>query len=57
MKIYSQDNGWAGCIIVIETSMENAIERMKGYYNFDPKCLIEEHPIEVGFEYCCLGDS
>lgn len=57
MKIYVQDHGTFGVILVTADNLEQARERMAngGYYNYDNITKIQEFELE-GFEYCNLGD-
>ncbi len=45
MKIYSQDNHWRGCVVVLARDMEHAIELMSGCLALDPYTEIVEHDI------------
>lgn len=56
MYIYTQDNGWRGSIIVIASTEEEALEKMKKYYNYDSENEIGKHEINKDFEWCDLGD-
>lgn len=60
LKIYTQDHGWAGVIIVTATSVEEAHKIMEEKYsypgNYDPKVEIEENEID-GFTYENRGDT
>lgn len=57
MKVYVQDHGVYGVIIVIAVNKEQASEKMAngGYYNYDKNTEIEEFELQ-DFEYCNLGD-
>lgn len=57
MKLYIQDRGVYGCIIVVANSVEQAKEYMSGEYNYNVNETIEEVEIKEGFVYCNLGDS
>lgn len=56
MKLYIQDCGWRGSIIVIANSESEARELMKNEYNYEPDGEIEEEEIRVGFIFTNLGD-
>lgn len=56
MKIFIQDNGFAGMIIVVAETEERARQFMWEYHNYDPKKSIQSFEIEYGFSYSCLGD-
>lgn len=59
MKIYVQENGWTGCIVVIANSRQEALEMMSDELNFDNRCKPEdllEFEIQHGWKYCNLGD-
>lgn len=59
MKIYTLDKGWAGSVVVIETSKERALEIMKQQHpeaNDDDLNCIEESEITEGFSFVNLGD-
>lgn len=57
MKVYVQDLGWRGVIIVTAMNLEQASEKMANgnYYNYDETVEIQEFELE-NFEYCNLGD-
>lgn len=60
MKIYTQDRGCYGCIVVIAENLDDAIKMMKDYYNYNPNHTISpvtEEDIVVGWAFCNLGDS
>lgn len=59
MKIYTLDHGWAGSVVVIETSKERALEIMKEQHPDTEDShigLIEEHDVVSGFSFSNLGD-
>ena len=57
MKVYVQDHGVYGVIIVTAVNLEQASEKMAngGYCNYDKNVEIEEFELQ-DFEYCNLGD-
>lgn len=57
MKMYVQDHGVYGVIIVAALNLEEAQKKMSSgdYYNYDKNTEIQEFDLE-GFEYCNLGD-
>lgn len=57
MKIFTQDHGWAGAIVVIASNETEARELMKGCYNYDVSVPVMEHEIKNGFRFVNLGDS
>lgn len=57
LKIFIQDNSWAGMIVVIATDEKQAREKMKQYYNYCEKKSILSHDIIEDFSYSCYGDS
>lgn len=56
MKIYTQDHGVYGSILVIAENLEAATQLISNSYNYDPKEEIEEYDIVNGFVYENLGD-
>lgn len=56
LKIYSQDHRWAGCIVVVAESEEEARDLMQDYHNYDAATPIEEHEIKKGFVFWNYGD-
>lgn len=59
MKIYALDHGWAGSVVVVETSKERALELMKTKHQETCDAdinRIEEHDITVGFAFYNYGD-
>ncbi len=56
MKLYIQDCGWRGSIVVVANSQEEARALMEGCYNYEPNGEIEEEEIRVGFIFANLGD-
>lgn len=51
LKIYTQDWGWRGNILVVAASEEAAREAMKSDHNYLAGEEIEEHTIEDGFMF------
>lgn len=56
MKIYIQDHGVYGSILVVAENLEAATSLIKNRYNYDPNKEIEEHEIVNGFIFENLGD-
>lgn len=56
-KIYIQDYGWAGCIMVIATSEHDARQLMLGNYNYSDNRKLIEREIKVGIIHENMGDS
>lgn len=56
MKMYVQDHGVYGVIVVAANSKEEAATKMVNYHNYDKNTEIEEYEME-NFEYCNMGDS
>lgn len=59
MKIYTLDKGWAGSVVVIETSKERALELMKNLHSGTSDSdlnRIEESEIVEGFSFVNYGD-
>lgn len=56
MKLYIQDCGWRGSIIVVANNEAEAREMMKNEYNYNPELELEEAEIRHGFIYTDLGD-
>jgi hypothetical protein len=56
MKLYIQDCGWRGSIIVIAENEMEARSYMCDQYNYDKDLPLEEEEIRVGFIYTDLGD-
>ena len=59
LKLYVQDHGWAGMIVVTAYSEENAHEKMKklNFHNYLYEYGVEEYIIDEDFEYENVGDS
>ena len=57
MKIYIQDLGVYGCIVVIADSQSMALSLMSEYANFNVTVPIQEYNASIGFSYANLGDS
>lgn len=56
MKIYIQNQGVYGSILVIAKDEAAARKLMEGIYNYSAKDAVEEHEIEEGFVHYNLGD-
>ena len=56
MKIYTQDNGWRGSIVVIADNEKEARELMEKELNYEPTSPVEEHEITKGWIYVDYGD-
>ena len=56
MKIYIQDNGVYGMIVVIAISETHARKLMENEHNYRESYEIESHEICSGFCYSNLGD-
>lgn len=56
MKLYYQDNGWCGSIVVIAESLGEARALMQNELNYDRDVPIDEYPIENGLVLTCMGD-
>lgn len=56
MKIYTQNNGWCGSIVVIAKNEKQARELMQEAHNYDKNVPVEEHDIKLGFIFYNLGD-
>lgn len=57
LKIWIQDNGWRGCIIVIAETELQAKELMKKELNYMEGNPIQDYEIKNGFAFANLGDS
>lgn len=60
LKIYIKDYGWRGSTIVVAESREDALEMMRGTYNFDADLKaedLEENEIVSGVVWEDLGDT
>jgi hypothetical protein len=57
LKLYVQDNSVYGMIVVVATSLLQAMELMKVHYNYDANHTIEEYEIEDGLCVVNFGDS
>ena len=56
-SIYIMECGWAGCIIVVAFSEEEAVDLMKGELNYENgKKLIRRNLMDVGIVHVNLGD-
>lgn len=56
LKIFVQDNGWRGSILVISSSEENARKQMAGEANYFAEDPVIEHEIKEGFIFANYGD-
>lgn len=56
MHIYVQDHGWAGCIVVIADSEEEARTMMVGEPNYEAKHGLQVLDICKGLVIANLGD-
>ena len=56
MKMYIQDCGWRGSILVIANNEAEARDMMKNEYNYEPDGIVEEEEIKHGFIFSNLGD-
>lgn len=56
LKIYIQDAGYEGSIIVIAKSEEDARKLMQNEYNYDKNDEVQEHEIKEGFLFSNYGD-
>lgn len=57
LKVWIQEHGWRGVILVIAETESQAREMMKGHYNYDSDGLLDSHPVVEGFVYVNLGDT
>jgi len=60
LKVYVKDYGWRGSTVVIAESREEAVEMMRGTYNFDKDLKaedLEEYEITPGVVWEDLGDT
>lgn len=59
MKIYVQDYGWAGCVVVVAESLEAAREMFKKDTSWKGRHqpAVIEYEIKPGHIYTCLGDQ
>lgn len=55
MKIYVQDHGVYGVIIVVAEGLDSARQKMKLHLNYKPNVFISVHEIE-DFEYSNYSD-
>jgi hypothetical protein len=56
MKLYIQDCSWAGSIVVVANSEEEARELMRGEENYEEWRSVVEEEIRVGFIFSNYGD-
>ncbi len=60
MKIYTLDCGWAGSIVVVANSKEEALAKMELEFNFsyceNVEANFKEHEINTDFVFCNTGD-
>lgn len=55
--IYIQDHDWAGCIVALALSEEDAREMMRGEPNYSEDAPLTSHSImELGLVHVNLGD-
>ena len=56
LRIYVQDRGVYGMIVVVAKSEREARLMMCCEFNYLESEAVESYEIEDGFIYCCLGD-
>jgi hypothetical protein len=56
LKIYAQDRGIYGCIVVIAKSEEQARTKMRDALNYSEKQELEEYEINEDFAFWNYGD-
>ena len=56
MKLYVQNNGVYGCIVVIAKNEEDARKLMNGCYNYDENSNLDVYDLTEGFKFENLGD-
>ena len=56
LKIYVQDHGIYGMVMVVSTDLEAAKVVMSRYPNYNPDVEVWEFEIESGMSWCNLGD-
>lgn len=56
MKIFIQDCGVYGCIVVVAEDEDSARIMMEDERNYQKDREIQFFPIQKGFIYCNLGD-
>lgn len=56
MKLFYQDNGWCGSIVVIAENEKKARELMSTCQNYEPDKIVEEHKIKKGLCLKNYGD-
>lgn len=57
MKLYIQDCSWAGSIVVVANSEEEARNLMRGKENYEERQPVIEEEIRIGFIFVNYGDS
>jgi hypothetical protein len=56
MKIFTQDNGWAGCIVVTAKDENDARSKMECAQNYDRAQDVVEWDINSDFFFANYGD-
>lgn len=57
MKLYIQDHGWAGVLVAVADSEQEARAMFEGHYNYNSEQALEEKEITKGIVVENLGDS
>lgn len=57
LKIYSCDFGWAGGVVVVAESLEQAIKKMQSVRPCEQLDYVQIHDIEPGLAIVSWGDS
>lgn len=56
LKIYEQDHGWAGTLIVVSESEEKARRLMEEHPTYDKTQHVNVYEIVEGLEFANYGD-
>ena len=56
LRVYVQDNGWRGCIIVIAKSADAARLLMRNESNYEETGHITSYLVAEGFTFANYGD-
>jgi hypothetical protein len=57
MRLWIQDRGWRGCVVVIALSEQEARHIMSETWNYSADAPIRAFDLDRGFKYVNIGDQ